>query len=29
MEDDPVLVGAISGRGLGELSGFEIDDYEG
>lgn len=29
LEVDAVLAGVSSGRGLGELSGFEIDDYEG
>jgi len=29
LEADSVLAGVTSGRGLGELSGFEIDDYEG
>ena len=24
-----VLAGVTSGRGLGEMAGFEIDDYEG
>jgi segregation and condensation protein A len=29
LEADAVLAGVTSGRGLGELAGFEIDDYEG
>jgi segregation and condensation protein A len=29
IEPDAVLAGVTSGRGLGELSGQEIDDYEG
>jgi segregation and condensation protein A len=29
LETDAVLAGVTSGRGLGEMAGFEIDDYEG
>ena len=29
LENEGVLAGVTSGRGLGEMSGFEIDDYEG
>ena len=29
LEADAVLAGVTSGRGLGEMAGFEIDDYEG
>jgi segregation and condensation protein A len=29
LEADAVLAGVSSGRGLGEMSGLEIDDYEG
>jgi segregation and condensation protein A len=29
LEADVVLAGVTSGRGLGEMSGLEIDDYEG
>jgi segregation and condensation protein A len=29
IETDGVLVGVSSGQGLGELAGYEIDDYEG
>ncbi len=29
LESEAVLAGVTSGRGLGEMSGFEIDDYEG
>jgi chromatin segregation and condensation protein Rec8/ScpA/Scc1 (kleisin family) len=29
LEADAVLTGVTSGRGLGELAGYEIDDYEG
>jgi segregation and condensation protein A len=29
LEADAVLTGVTSGRGLGEMAGFEIDDYEG
>jgi segregation and condensation protein A len=29
LESDAVLVGVSSGRGLAELSGYEIDNYEG
>jgi len=29
LDADAVLAGVASGRGLGELAGFEIDDYEG
>jgi segregation and condensation protein A len=29
LENDDVLAGVTSGRGLGELAGLDIDDYEG
>jgi len=29
MEDDAVLAGVTSGRGLGEMSGIEIEEYNG
>jgi segregation and condensation protein A len=29
LEADAVLTGVTSGRGLGEMAGYEIDDYEG
>jgi chromatin segregation and condensation protein Rec8/ScpA/Scc1 (kleisin family) len=29
LDADAVLTGVTSGRGLGEMAGFEIDDYEG
>ena len=29
LENEAVLAGVTSGRGLGEMSGLEIDDYEG
>ena len=29
LEDDEVLAGVTSGRGLGEMAGIEIEEYEG
>jgi chromatin segregation and condensation protein Rec8/ScpA/Scc1 (kleisin family) len=29
LEADAVLAGVTSGRGLGEMAGIDVDDYEG